>query len=71
MFSLCGLSEAHCFETICPDVLKTRSEAALDALIIRYFLASSESVWYDDEYTVLHKKIVKNVFLIFCFISQE
>ena len=38
MFSLCGLSEAHCFETICPDVLKTRSEAALDALIIRYFL---------------------------------
>ena len=57
-------------------MLKTRSEAALDALMLRYFLASSESVGYDDEYSfhhlrwrvhinihIIHKLIIYSVLL--------
>ena len=49
ILTLLGLSELWGFEIIFLEVLKTRSDAALDALMHRYFLAKSERVGYDDE----------------------
>ena len=48
MFSLSGLRDRRFFEAMCPEVLKSLSEAELDAQMHKYFLANLAKIGKPD-----------------------
>ena len=69
MFTLSGFREQHFLDTICPEMPKTLSDGALEALMHEYFFASLASMGNvaSCTYLLLFKRVRIGIWLC-CFL---